>query len=337
MSDKITINLDSTVLGDSGCLLALNRKVINGYTDPLPASNLIYGVAVHKFVDTMYKTKGDYRIAKEAALKAFDIPKIDNRKSAHLSDRNHMITVCFTLWESFVKEEKDFKLLELMLPCWNCKGAMEVAVGVPCPSCNAKGNILSPSTEVTFSIKYYEDEFIIVNLCGTIDRIGKIHNGCYCIRDWKTTSGWDTGNYFKQYELSRQLRMYRLALRLVSQMHPDSVLGKVGSTNVGCFIDAIFLKPAANDVKIISSDMIPIGDKEIDDFQMLLDDKIKEISQAVKTGYWPKQGILNGSCERKYGKCPFWNCCNINDDIANVLLKRDFKQKPFDPLNYNTD
>lgn len=346
MSDKLTINIDATALGNAGCMLAMKRTVIDGYTDPLPGANLIYGVAVHKFIDIMYKTRADYRIARDEAIKSFSVPKSEpSRQSKHLMDKNHMLTVCFSIWETYIKEHSDeLELIELMLPCWKCRGTGNIPnpLGVDmqpmhvCDVCRGAKTLLSPSTEVTFSIAYYEDENIIVNLCGTIDRIAKIKNGVFCIRDWKTTSGWDTGNYFKQYELSRQLRMYRLALRLMAGMHPDSILGQIGSQPVGCFIDAVFLKPAANDVKVISGDMLMLKDKEIDEFKGLLDNYIGRLSKAVETNTYPKEGILNGACNKQWGKCMYWNVCvQSNPDIGELLLKRDFKVRDFQPLSYN--
>ncbi len=350
----LELNLDSTALGNSGCILALKRTIIDGYTEQLPGANLIYGVAVHKFIDIMYKTRGDYKVAKEEALRSFDIPKHEpSRQSKHLMDRNHMLTTCFTVWETFVKETADqYELIELMLPCWKCRGTgVEIVKWIQpnqdgtagilerkelCPICKGAKNIFSPSSEVTFSIQYYSDPFIKINLCGTIDRLVKIQNGVFCIRDWKTTSGWDTGNYFTQYELSRQLRMYSLTLKLMANLHPDSILGKIGSQPFGCAIDAIFLKPAANEVKILSSDVIVLKDNQIYDFKSLLDSEIQKLSKAVELNNFPQEGILNGSCMKQYGRCMYFHVCKQHDPvISDLLLKRDFKQRKFDPLNYN--
>jgi len=129
--------------------------------------------------------------------------------------------------------------------------------------------------------------------------------------------------------------MYSLAIKLMHAMYPDSVLGQLGASQVGCFIDAIFLKKEPNDVKFIRSDIIPIRAADIDAFQLTLDDKIKQLSSALRTGYLPKEGILNGSCIKPYGKCSFWDVCRHGDQVADVLLKRDFNRVQFDPLKYN--
>ena len=305
---KIEINLDSTVLSHSGCMLAIKRKVIDGYTEPRPGASLNYGVAVHKYIDTMFQTHGHIPTATKAAMEAFNVPKEDKYKSPHLSDPEHMITTAFNAWEMWVSKDEQFQVLEIN--------------GKPC-------------TEMTFSFPYYEDEWIKVNLCGTIDSIGKIKGGCHAIRDFKTTSTWDDKNYFKTYELSRQLRFYVLALKIMSQRFPDSILGRIGATSVGAFIDAIFIKPAANENKYGRSDVYQYSEKDMAQFEITLGRFILQLSHAIRENLYLKEGILNGQCETKWGKCLFWNCCTVDDNIAEILLKRDFVVRKFDPLRYN--
>jgi hypothetical protein len=245
------------------------------------------------------------------------------------------------LWADFIMEDKEFELLQLVLPCWRCRGS-GILVEQPCPICQGKKQFLQPATEVTFSIRYYEDDYIIVNLCGTIDKIGRFRNGCYAIGDWKTSGTWNNCGYFQQFELSRQLRMYKLAVKLMHSMHPESVLGQLGGTNLGCFIDAIFINKDVNASSFERSEIYQIPGGEIDNFQLMIDDKIRELSQSIKTGYLPKTGIINGTCikyqtvsEKNFHKCQFWDCCRSTDNVAKILLKRNFKQVNFNPLNYN--
>jgi hypothetical protein len=304
----VEINISSSALPTTTCLLNFYRTVVEGYKEPAQKSNLVYGTALHKYIDTMYKTKGHIPTARVEALKAFNVPKIDNRKSPHLSDANHMITTAFMTWEMFASKDDSIELLDML--------------GLP-------------ATEVSFSIPYYTDQYIKVNLAGTLDTLAKIKGGCYVIRDWKTTSSWDSKSYFKSYEMSKQLRFYVLALKIMSEMYPDSMLGQIGKTRVGARIDAIFVKPAPNETKWASSEVFQYRDTDIAAFRMTLDDKIQEISRAIKTGYLPKNGLLTGSCETKWGLCKFWNVCQVDDKVAEVLLARDFVKKQFNPLNYN--
>lgn len=308
MSDKTIVRLSSTALGNAGCILKLHRTVVEGYKEPLPNAKAIYGVAIHKFIDTMFKSKGNYGTAVTAAKLSFNIPKTEEVKQAYLCDERHLLTTCFNLWSTWVEEDKNFDVLIL----------------------NDK-----PATEITFSIKYYEDEHVIIYLEGTIDTLGQIVGGCFAIRDWKSTSSWDERKYLKRYELSRQLRFYVLACKLMSEKEPDSVLGKIGSTRIGAIIDAIFIKQDPNLNVVKRSECYQFSDSDINAFRMTLDDYIQKISFHIRTGYLPKEGILNGSCEQKYGFCPFWNVCRVEEKLGNILLARDFKKVPFTPLNYS--
>jgi hypothetical protein len=312
----IEINLSSSALSSAGCILALKRTVIDGYAD-IPSSNIVYGEAVHKYIDVMYRTSGHIPTAREEALKVFNQPKLDNRKSAHLSDSNHMITTCFGVWELWVKGEGHLDL-----------------VSIPCDPSTNGGKTERAATEVTFSIEYYQDSYIKVNLCGTIDSIGKIPNGCFVIRDWKTTSSWDNKGYFFKYKLSKQLRFYRLALQLMSKMHPDSILGQIGSQQVGCCIDGLFIKPFANDNKYARSEVFMFSDEQLRNFKSTLDTFILKLSNHAANNDWPKEGILTGACEGKWG-CPYTGICTVEEPLATVLLDRDFKRKVYNPLNYS--
>ena len=314
---KIEINIDSTVLSAAGCIKQLILKTVGtiengqptgGYKERGVPIKMGYGICVHKFIDVMYKTSGHYPEASKAALDMFNsLAIIHNKQAAHLSDTKHLLTTCYGVW-SHIESDSEFEVMML-------------------------GD--KPATEITFSLPYFEDDYVKINLCGTIDRIGKIRGGCYCIRDWKTTSSWDNNGYFKSYELSRQLRIYTLACKMMSRQHPDSVLGKVGATNMGAAIDAIFLKPKANDNKIASSSVFQY---KMDDL-VLFEDTLRAIclrlSNAIQNEWYPKEGIANGNCEMRHGKCSFWNCCAADDSVEHILLKRDFEQKTFDPLKYN--
>ena len=314
---KIEINLDSTVLSAAGCIKQLILKTVGtidngqptgGYKEHAMGVKLVYGICVHKFIDVMYKTGGSYPDASKAAVELFQtLPTIEDKKSPQLSDKSHLLTTCYGVW-SKVEEDSEFEVMML-------------------------GD--KPATEITFSLPYYEDDFVKINLCGTIDRIGKIRGGCYCIRDWKTTSSWDNAGYFKSYELSRQLRIYTLACKIMSKLHPESVLGQVGATNMGAMIDAIFLKPKANDNVIRSSVVFQYKDNDLTAFQDTLMAVCQRLSKAIELNFFPKEGIVNGNCELRHGKCMFWNVCAADDNVSKILLKRDFKQQKFDPLHYN--
>lgn len=310
MSNQVVIKLSSTALGKSGCILNFYRTVVEGYKEFALPARVVYGIGVHKFIDVAYKSGGDFKLAIAKAREVFlSIPKEEDRKSPHLSDERHMCTVCINLWTQFVLSDSTFNLIML-------------------------GD--KPATEVTFEIPYFENEFIKVFLCGTIDKVGQFLGGCFAIGDWKTTSSWNEKEYFTQYELSRQLRYYRLACKLMSEREPDSTLGRVGATRMGAFIDAVFVKPDPNESSFKRSNIFQFDNIAIDAFQASLDAKILEISKKIETGVFNvKEGIINGSCEGKWGKCSFWPCCKNNDKVAELILKQHYRKVEYNPLNYN--
>jgi len=363
---KIEINIDSTVLGSAGCIKQLILKTVGTIENGQPTGGfkehgvpikMGYGICVHKFIDEMYKSGGHYPIASKAALDMFNgLALVHDKKSTHLSDTKHLLTTCYGVW-SHIENDSEFEVMMINGNCYKCKGqgALKIEVKTPqegnlhetidnitkhyrleqCSHCNGAKQLMQPATEITFSLPYFKDDYVKINLCGTIDRIGKIRGGCYCIRDWKTTSSWDNNNYFKSYELSRQLRIYTLACKIMSRLHPDSILGKIGATNMGAAIDAIFLKPKANDNAIRSSVVFQYKELDLQLFEWTLEQICKRLSTAVKELHFPKEGIANGNCEMRHGKCSFWNVCAADDSVSQILLKRDFEQKKFNPLAYN--
>lgn len=324
---KLTLNIDSTSLSTSGCMLHFIRTVcgepdkpeVGAYRNPVNSVNLNYGIAIHKFLDVMYKTKGHYPTAKKESIDWFtSTPHIPLIKKPWMSDPKHVMTTSYMVWTEFVEKDGTFELLQLP---------------------DHKGGMI-PATEVTFSIPYYEDEFLSVNLCGTIDKVGKFLGGVYDIDDWKTTGHrsekpQERKEYFGQYELSRQLRLYTLACKIMARRHPECVLGQVGATRMGASITAIFLKPNANETVTERSDVFSYSDQQLQEFEETLQSFIKRLSMFIGSSYFPKEGILNGSCEGKWGRCDFWYACKSPDNIAQVLLNRDFKRVIFNPLAYN--
>ena len=301
--------LSNTALSSSGCSLKLIRQTIDGYREPELPARMVYGMAVHKFVDTMYKT-GDMVTAVLECKKEFSIPKIDDRKSMHLSDEGHMLTTCMNLWTGFIQEDSTFDIIKL----------------------DGK-----PLTEQTFSFEnFYFDDFIRVDLEGTQDKIGQFKGGCFAIGDWKITSSWDKVKYFVQYEMSRQLMLYRLASILESRTNPDSTLGRIGKTKVGCFIDAVFIKPDRNDMEVRRSDVFQYSDEDMKAFEISLYNKCLELSSKVQREvHLIKEGLINGTCDGKWGLCAFYNVCKSPDNIGKILLERDFVKRAWNPLDYN--
>lgn len=311
---KQLIKLNASGLKTSTCMRNFWYVCVEGYKTERTAAKMVYGIAVHKYIDTMFRTQGHIGKARDAALIAFRKPKTQERKSAHMNDENHLMATCYSLWEDYIAKDSAQTVL---MP-------------------DGK-----PATELTFSIPYYEDEFIIVTLEGTIDRLIKIKGGCFAVDDWKTTSSWDASSYLEKYSMSHQLRFYVFALKLMAEKAPESMLGKIGAMNVGACIDGIFLKPKACDNTYQRSRVFQFND--LDEVRQALDIKIQQISKMVwatkLTGMMPpKDGLVNGSCEGRWDLCNFWGVCACqSNEIGKVLLARDFVKKEYNPLNHNDD
>lgn len=346
MSDKIEINIDATSLGSASCIRKFFWTTIGSITDnqidggfrSLFGAAAMYGVAVHKFVDTMFKTGGYGFAANKDMLEAFHNPKLPaGERQQYLEDEKHLQTTAWNLWNDKITEESSYEVLSIPTKCYWCHGA-------GCEKCKMEGIKEGPASELTFRIKFYEDPFLRIFLCGTIDNLGKFNNGCYAIRDFKTTSSHKQDEFISNFEMSRQLRIYVLATKLMSRLEPDSILGRVGATNVGAFIDAIFIKPKANDNEYKRSNVFQYSQEEMTEFESQLQDFCEYLAAVVvdKLSFngdlfygLPKQGLLNGSCIAGWGKCHFWNVCKNPENIGKLLLERDFKRRQYNPLNFN--
>lgn len=309
---KPIILIDSTSLGNSHCILKWHSQVVEGLKEKKMNSSLLYGVAVHKFIQSMFETEGDFPLSLLQANEVFlRIPCDIDPKKPYLRDANHLRATCYYVWSCQVMEEKVYEIIKLP---------------------NGK-----PAVEQTFKIKWFEDETCEIWLCGTIDSVGKFNGGAFAIRDWKTSSSWDTSKYFIQYEMTRQLPIYTIACKRMAKSHPDSVLGKIGAGVMGAFIDAIFLKADQNGTGCARSSIFQYSDEKLDEVSRLIDMQCKRLSYAIRTGDVPKEGLINGTCMHAiYGsKCMLWNICKSNPTVAKVGLDRDFDRVPFDPLKYN--
>ena len=335
MSDKRIIMLDATSLSSSACMQKFWNICIEGYKQ-LPDASAIYGVAFHGFVDAMYRTKGNLRVASDKAKKLFNEPKIENTKYKYVNDYNHLIGVCYNAWNDWLQQDNNYQLLTIPSKCWCCDGTGITPGEHSCTICCGHGIIPGPSSELTFKIRFYEDKHIIVYLCGTIDNIGKFVNGIFALRDFKTTSQHDQEEFLSGFELKAQLRVYTLAFKLMAEQEPESTLGKIGAGKIGAFIDGIFLSSKINDVTFARSQVFVFDDNDMAHFRYMLGCFCQKLSSAIQQ-YQPisKDGIMNGVCTQFFKKCQFWNVCRNNKVVGDLILKRDFIRKEYNPLMWH--
>lgn len=283
--------------------------VVDGYREKADSAAIVYGTAVHKYIDTMFQTKGDIKKAREAAFAIFRKEKFIGKGQDHLGDERHLMVTCYNYWEDVILKDQSIDVLQF-----------------------PNGN---PATEVTFSLPYMETDDYEVRLCGTIDTIAKVKNGCFLLRDFKTTSKWDVKEYLASYKMSKQLRFYALALRLMHERFPDSLLGKIGGTNVGARIDGIFLKPSPGDNVYRNSDVFIFQQDTIAEFRTVLDRMITDFLAKLKSGVILREGIVNNTCKTDY-PCKFINICGAPQAMVQTLLDRDFRRVDYNPLAFHT-
>lgn len=307
---KQIIRVNASSLKESTCMLRWTNTIVQGYYQEVKGASLVYGIAVHKFIDTMFKTGGDMGAARDAALVAFRVPKITGKRSEHLADERHLIYTCIDYWDNYILKDEQFDLIQM-------------------PDNR-------PATEVTFSIPFWENEHHVVHLEGTVDKIGKIRGGCYAVGDYKTTSQYDKDEYLSSYEMSSQLRFYVLSLKLMSQQHPESMLGGIGKTRVGVFIDGIFLKAKCSEIEYKRSKVYIFSDDSLREFENDLRKLCERLSYTLSAGNITREGLLNGSCRGEWDWCQYKNACMAGDSkLSKLVMQREFKQKEYNPLKHN--
>jgi len=306
---KVILNINASSLRSSSCLLHWYRTIVQGYSEKVFNNKIVFGIAGHEYLKQAYRT-GNLIEARDKALAVFDQPKFTkDTKDEYQNDRGFFNYVCFDLWQNYASVDPTFQLF--LTP----EGL--------------------PAVEQTFSILFYEDDNVIVNLCGTIDKIGRIKGGGNAIGDWKFTSFWDTKAFLSNFAMASQLRFYVLALKLMARHFPNSQLGEIGRGPLGAFIDGIFLKPKVSEIVYKRSDVFIFKDNEMKSFEDSLVRRIKQFSQAIGDGtVMVKEGILMNTCQLKFHPCSFFIPCAANNPaIEQLLLEREFKQTTYDPLH----
>lgn len=266
------------------------------------------------------------KLALEEGMKEFQQPKILGDQPEWLNDLKHFHWTCFDIWTNHLSTDGEFQLL--LKP--DGRPASEVTFEIPYCVIRADGSI----HEWTLDMVDLPDDQVKVYICGTIDGIGKIKGGCYCIRDFKTTKFWDKKAYLSAYRMSHQLRFYTLSLKVIAKLYPDSQLGFIGRQRLGCLIDGIFLKEKASELEFKRSEMLLYPDEDITRFHLGLLVRLKHLAEAIKDGsVYFHEGILNSTCELKYNKCPFYIACGCNNEhLERMILEKDFEQREYNPL-----
>lgn len=312
MNTKLTIHIDASSLRLSSCILAFYRTVIEGYRSPINSADIEFGSSFHLFRKT-YEENGKEELTAIAAATKYlkSIPKYYKPKKEFL-DGVYLMDVC----EQYNRFYQFDTYQTVINPATN-----------------------KPLVEVQFAYPYLLADDLEVVLCGTIDRI--VYNTVgdfYAIADYKTTSVWNKDDYLSSYVLSSQLMFYNYALRKYAKLFPSSVIAKVCAKPLGAFIDGIFLG-SGKDPGFQRSEVFYFDDGKMADFEKGLGKAVARIVEVVRDrGVLYREGMMNGSCEKVWGKCGFFGACSESrDDSRDMILKENFSRRVYNPLMFGKD
>ena len=315
-SPKRRIRIDASYLSsNSGCEMATHLALLQGYRSPIPSNDMQFGTAFHHFAAEMYRTGGDVATSLKGATEIFARP-CNVKTNKQYMTKMYLTTTCFDWWE------------------WHQRVDQHVVLQLPDGT---------PAVEQSFAFPVFEDEACIIELCGTIDRIGKIKNGCFAIVDYKTTSVTDKLGYLEQYELSVQLRTYYKAIQYYASVAPDSIYAAINKEPIGVRIDGIFLQGATKPVEFISSDVMLLSAFDMAEYDILLQRTCHKLAALVRAEHSPspviyREGMMTGYCNKKYGMCSFFDYCVAKDPaVKQSILERSFVKKFYDPLMFGKD
>lgn len=333
---KTIVRVDASALKESSCGWKYDAIVNKGYREKEIWNDTVYGTAVHKYLAVMEESGGKFDEAVRACLRvwreAAEKFKIRSKKD-HLNE-NHLINTCFDFWNYLQTKQQEFQLIQNPeAKCWKCGGIGSIVtnnVGSPCDECSGKGIREQPVVEVKFSIPYEILDNYEAYIEGTIDRVGKINNGCYCVRDFKTTSSWDAIKFLSGFLSSPQLKLYIWAIRKEAE-RAGSAIEKLKGQRIGAAIDGIFLK-SAKETEFKSSEVFFFSPQQDIEFEYLLMTKMLEIKRYALNLEAPlKTGKIEGLCHNLFS-CKFHNVCHaIDEKVGQFVLKSNFIQRPYEP------
>jgi hypothetical protein len=327
MENKLTIIADASLFKESACLLRTFLTAIKGYRARKNNNDIEFGTAVHKFKAHWRNNPSDIGFA-----------------TAVMMAKQHYANA-----DMYVKSNKKYLTTDFLVQACNGYASkyrddnFEI-VQLP-HEVNFNGNIIKAGTPLIepitrFAFPYRITPTIELFIAGTMDEIGKWRGGRYCISDLKTTSVWNSDEYFKSYDLSPQLLTYRWALKKYAEAYPDSFLAEIDKDDPGAVIDGVFYAGADKPIEYKRSKIFTFKDWALKEFQMLVDRKvdsfIAEVEFCIKNNVVPlREGILNGACTTPYGPCKFAEVCRMPDDESRMtVLENNFKIEPYNPLAF---
>lgn len=310
---KRHLRLNSSAVRHSACMRKV-QFVLDGYHEIATPNDIVFGNCFHDFVAAYRKNPDDFEgaVKKGWAFRETVARLYTKYRKEFLDDFAYFRTVCFswsmehTPWETIIID------------------------GNPC-------------AELGWSLPFYSGEHVDVSLCGTVDDIcvHKDNPGVIAIRDYKTTSASDVGDYFSKYRMSGQLLMYYYGLTRSCEdaikRKPDSKLANMwlGAQSRFVFIEGVFLNKEAFKCKFTTSDAFEVTPERVTEFEGLLMSICKRLD--VPAGHQHiREGLVTRACESEgYGRqCSFFEVCaaRTHEDAQLMLQSMFAKDEDYNPL-----
>lgn len=323
---KITVWMDPSSIKEGGCILRLYNILVAGLKGGKNANDIEFGSAFHAYrkeyevmmhnkefvagfgneAKTIAKLKGI-----NAAVNYWQKTPMFTKYNKKFLDEKYLIQTCNGYHDHYAKMGEEYSTVTI---------ADE------------------PLVELRIPYPYYTtpEGDVEVILCGTVDRIVKHKTfGYYAINDYKTTSVWDKQKYFDFYRMSPQMIAYKLLVKLYAQKYPKSVIAEIDRSDVKFVIDGVFVA-ASGPATFEQSAPISFNERQLKEFKEGLDLLISKLIHYIR---FPenlfREGMLNGSCEKIYGACNFFNVCSASsDEEAHFALENGFQVGSYDPMSH---
>lgn len=322
--NKIQLNIDASALKLSHCALKFYRTVYQGYRGKLRLNDIEFGSAIHKYISTFTQTKDQFKAMAASheywrAVEGSGLMLVKDKKQ--FMNIGHL-TMVNTIWH-LSSGRMMFDPGNVIQPLINPKDGLPVA-------------------ELNFRLPYYEDEMFQIYLCGTIDNLGE-HRTTHglVITDYKSTSMWNVEEYLEAYALDPQLMFYVIALRRFAALNPDSVIAQKleSQPNVMARIQGIFIKPPSSNEQssVVNSRLFQYSEFQLVEFEAMLKGMVMRLVSCIEKDLIPmREGMINATCEMKFGQCPFFSTCKIDKEEDRAkLLDKYFDRNPYDPLSFH--
>ena len=272
---------------------------------------LTFGKAWHKALELHYKIGSSTTV--EARRNAVQLGVQMHWGDGHESvDDYRTLQRVFLDYEAYIKEWGEPSLESGKTVGWPTAPLIEMAT-------NAQG------------------EGLLHPWAGKIDRVIEL-NGLLYIEDHKTTSRLDK-NYFKQFELSNQMKGYTYLGR---QLLPGRKIAGVRInlshvlTNKTAFHRELFTYTDADIAEWVGQMNLwfkRLG-KDVELYLELLEQGWDSVSAIM--AIFPAHFGDNG-CSRKFGMCQYHEVCSVSPALRGRMLEANFEERPWNPLEVDDE